>query len=86
MPTSWAAFRRALASPARVQHILASLKDGRAAIVLDTGAASRGSGNANKNRRKSVRQWFVEQDLVEGVIYLPENLFYNTTAREFCSS
>jgi type I restriction enzyme M protein len=63
------------------QHILASLNaKGRAAIVLDTGAASRGSGNANKNKEKTVRQWFVEQDLVEGVIYLPENLFYNTSA------
>ncbi len=63
------------------QHILASLnEDGRAAIVLDTGAASRGSGNVNKNKEKSVRQWFVEQDLIEGVIYLPENLFYNTSA------
>src|SRR5688572_5762739 len=63
------------------QHILASLNaNGRAAIVLDTGAVSRGSGNANKNKEKSVRQWFVEQDLIEGVIYLPENLFYNTTA------
>jgi type I restriction enzyme M protein len=63
------------------QHILASLNArGRAAIVLDTGAASRGSGNANKNKEKSVRQWFVEQDLIEGVVYLPENLFYNTSA------
>ena len=63
------------------QHILASLnKDGRAAIVLDTGAASRGSGNANKNKEKEVRKHFVEQDLVEGVVYLPENLFYNTSA------
>jgi type I restriction enzyme M protein len=63
------------------QHIAVSLnKEGRAAIVLDTGAASRGSGNANKNKEKSVRQWFVEQDLIEGVIYLPENLFYNTSA------
>jgi type I restriction enzyme M protein len=63
------------------QHILASLNgNGRAAIVLDTGAASRGSGNANKNKEKQVRQWFVEQDLIEGVIYLPENLFYNTSA------
>jgi type I restriction enzyme M protein len=53
---------------------------GRAAIVLDTGAASRGSGNANTNKEKDVRKWFVEQDLIEGVIYLPENLFYNTTA------
>ena len=49
-------------------------------MVLDTGAASRGSGNANTNKEKEVRKWFVEQDLVEGVIYLPENLFYNTTA------
>ncbi|MGP1679270.1 MAG: N-6 DNA methylase [Burkholderiales bacterium] len=64
-----------------VQHILASLDDtGRAAIVLDTGAASRGSGNANTNKERDVRRWFVEQDLIEGVIYLPENLFYNTSA------
>jgi type I restriction enzyme M protein len=63
------------------QHILASLNDtGRAAVVLDTGATSRGSGNANKSKERSVRQWFVEQDLIEGVIYLPENLFYNTSA------
>jgi type I restriction enzyme M protein len=64
-----------------VQHILASLGDqGRAAIVLDTGAASRGSGNANSNKERDVRRWFVEQDYIEGVIYLPENLFYNTSA------
>jgi hypothetical protein len=49
-------------------------------VVLDTGAASRGSGNAITNKEKDVRRWFVEQDFVEGVIYLPENLFYNTTA------
>ncbi len=64
-----------------VQIILASLKpQGRAAVVLDTGAASRGSGNANTNKEKDVRRWFVEQDLIEGVIYLPENLFYNTSS------
>ncbi len=64
-----------------MQHILASLNDkGRAAVVLDTGAASRGSGNANTNKEKDVRRWFVEQDMIEGVLYLPENLFYNTTA------
>jgi type I restriction enzyme M protein len=64
-----------------VQHMHASLNaSGRAAVVLDTGAASRGSGNAGTNKEKSVRQWFVENDLVESVLYLPENLFYNTTA------
>jgi type I restriction enzyme M protein len=64
-----------------MQHILASLNNkGRAAVVLDTGAASRGSGNANSNKERDVRRWFVERDLIEGVLYLPENLFYNTTA------
>lgn len=64
-----------------LQHIHASLKDkGRAAIVLDTGAASRGSGSQGDSREKSIRQWFLEHDLIEGVILLPDNLFYNTTA------
>jgi type I restriction enzyme M protein len=64
-----------------VQHMLACLNDtGRAAIVLDTGAASRGSGSSNTGKEKEVRKWFVDNDLIEGVIYLPENLFYNTSA------
>jgi type I restriction enzyme M protein len=63
------------------QIVLASLNEkGRAAVVLDTGAASRGSGGKNRDKERDVRRWFVEQDLIEGVIYLPENLFYNTTA------
>lgn len=63
------------------QHILASLNDqGRAAIVLDTGAVSRGSGSRSSNKEKSVRRVFVEQGVIEGVILLPDNLFYNTTA------
>ena len=64
-----------------VQHILASLKDsGRSAIVLDTGAVSRGSGSKHTDRERDIRKKFVEQDLIEGVVLLPENLFYNTTA------
>lgn len=64
-----------------LQHVHASLKnDGRAAVVLDTGAASRGSGNQGENREKSIRRWFVENDVIEAVILLPDNLFYNTTA------
>jgi type I restriction enzyme M protein len=62
-----------------VQIIFASLNQkGRAAIVLDTGAASRGSGSANRSKERDVRRWFVENDVIEGVIYLPEDLFYNT--------
>ena len=64
-----------------VQHILASLDDdGRAAVVLDTGAVSRGSGSKSSNKEKEVRKAIVEKDWIEGVILLPENLFYNTTA------
>lgn len=64
-----------------VQHMVASLKpSGRMAIVLDTGAVSRGSGNTGTNRERDIRRTFIESDLIEGVILLPENLFYNTTA------
>lgn len=64
-----------------LQHVAASMKNhGRAAVVIDTGAASRGSGSQGENKEKVIRRWFVEQDLVEGVILLPDNLFYNTTA------
>ena len=78
-----------------IQHMAASLNDvsrgsgrggGKMAVVLDTGAVSRGSGNQGSNKERDVRRTFVEGDLVtkgdlvEAVILLPENLFYNTTA------
>jgi len=62
------------------QHMLASLKDnGRMAVILDTGAVSRGSGE-KKDREKEIRKKFIEQDLIEAILLLPENLFYNTGA------
>jgi type I restriction enzyme M protein len=64
-----------------LQHTLTSLKyTGRAAVVLDTGAVTRGSGSRNEDKEKTIRKWFVDHDFVEGVILLPDNLFYNTTA------
>lgn len=64
-----------------LQHTLACLAhDGRAAVVLDTGAVTRGSGSKNEDKERNVRKWFVDRDLIDGVILLPENLFYNTTA------
>ena len=64
-----------------VQHILTSLKEtGRAAIVLAVSAVSRGSGSKQTNRERDIRKRFVENDLIEGVILLPQNLFYNTPA------
>jgi type I restriction enzyme M protein len=64
-----------------VQHMYASLGErGRAGVVLDTGSVSRGSGSKSSDKERDIRAKFVDQDLIEGVVLLPENLFYNTTA------
>jgi type I restriction enzyme M protein len=64
-----------------VQHMAHSLRSGgRMAVVLDTGALSRGSGSKGSNRERDIRKVFVERDLIEAVVVLPENLFYNTPA------
>ncbi|MEM2174327.1 MAG: N-6 DNA methylase [Candidatus Micrarchaeia archaeon] len=58
-----------------IQHMLASTKDnGKVAVVIDTGAVSRGG------REKLIRQRIINADLIESVILLPEKLFYNTGA------
>lgn len=62
-----------------VQHFISKLRDdevgGRAGIVLNgsplfTGAA--GSGESE------IRKWIIEKDLLEGIIALPNDMFYNT--------
>ena len=64
-----------------LQHTVACLTDrGRAAVVLDTGAITRGSGSKHEDRERNIRKWFLDHDLIDGVILLPDNLFYNTTA------
>ena len=64
-----------------LQHTAACLNDrGRAAVVLDTGAVTRGSGSRHEDRERNIRKWFVDRDLIDGVILLPDNLFYNTSA------
>lgn len=56
-----------------VQHMLATLEDdGRMGIVLDNGALFRG-GQEGKIRKK-----VIENDLIEGIIALPPNLFKGT--------
>jgi hypothetical protein len=45
------------------QHVLAALKEGgRAAVVLDTGAVSGGSGSKSANKEKKIRQAFFARD------------------------
>lgn len=64
-----------------LQHALACLDDhGRSAVVLDTGAVARGSGSKNEDKERNIRKWFVDRDLIDGVILLPDDLFYNTSA------
>jgi type I restriction enzyme M protein len=64
-----------------VQHMVASLTStGRAGIVLDTNAVNRGSGAPGNNRERDIRKAVIEADLIEAVVLLPENLFYNTGA------
>lgn len=63
-----------------VQLVLASMSaDSRAAIILPPGAVYRGSGNKSSNVEKNIRRGFIEDDLIEGVILLPANLFYSTS-------
>ena len=64
-----------------LQHTLACLNErGRAAVVLDTGAVTRGSGSKNEDRERNIRKWFVDRDIIDSVVLLPDNLFYNTSA------
>jgi len=64
-----------------IQHMFASLKEnGKLVVVIDTGAVTRGSGSQGTDREKEIRKKFVENDLIEAVILLADNLFYNTTA------
>ncbi|NEB19636.1 type I restriction-modification system subunit M [Streptomyces coelicoflavus] len=58
-----------------VQHMIASMdpKKGRAGVVLPHGVLFRGGQEA------AIRQRVLDDDLLEAVIGLPANLFYNTT-------
>ncbi|MFF4605766.1 N-6 DNA methylase [Streptomyces sp. NPDC001339] len=58
-----------------VQHMIASMdpKKGRAGVVLPNGVLFR------SGQEGAIRQRVVDKDLLEAVIGLPPNLFYNTT-------
>jgi type I restriction enzyme M protein len=46
----------------------------KAAVIFDKGVLFRGG------KEKSIRAKFVDNDLIEAIILLPENIFYNTNA------
>jgi hypothetical protein len=58
-----------------IQLMLASLNEtGKAGVVMDNGVLTR------SRSEKKIRKPVLEEDLVEAVIALPENLFYNTSS------
>lgn len=59
-----------------IQHMLASAKEdgGKVGIVIDNGCLFRGG------KEKIIRNRFLDADLIECVVLLPEKLFYNTGA------
>jgi len=59
-----------------IQHMIASAGDGtgRVGVVIDNGCLFRGG------KERAVRMGFLNADLIESVILLPEKLFYNTGA------
>lgn len=64
-----------------IQHMSASLnRKGKLVIVIDPGTVSRGSGKQGSDKEREIRREFVDRDLIEAVILLPDNLFYNTPA------
>lgn len=62
------------ADMAFIQHAIASLKeDGKAALIITHGTLFRGGAD------KKIRQALLQEDLIEGVIGLPSNLFFSTS-------
>lgn len=62
-----------------LMHLIAKMKSegSRLAIVFNGSPLFSGSPSTNKNE-SSIRQWIIENDMLEAVIALPNQLFYNT--------
>jgi len=64
-----------------IMHLISKMKQdeqgSRLAIVFNGSPLFSGSPSKSKNE-SSVRQWIIENDMLEAVIALPNQLFYNT--------
>jgi type I restriction enzyme M protein len=62
-----------------LMHLISKMKPegSRLAIVFNGSPLFSGSPSATKNE-SSIRQWIIENDMLEAVIALPNQLFYNT--------
>jgi type I restriction enzyme M protein len=62
-----------------LMHLMSKMKSegSRLAIVFNGSPLFSGSPSTTKNE-SSIRQWIIENDLLEAIIALPNQLFYNT--------
>ncbi len=62
-----------------LMHLMSKMKPegSRLAIVFNGSPLFSGSPSSKKNE-SSIRQWIIENDLLEAIIALPNQLFYNT--------
>jgi type I restriction enzyme M protein len=64
-----------------IMHLISKMKQdeqgSRLAIVFNGSPLFSGSPSGSKNE-SSIRQWIIENDMLEAVIALPNQLFYNT--------
>lgn len=67
---------RSMADFAFMLHILYLLSDTGTAAVLDSHSILFRTGNEGK-----IRQWFLENNFIEKVVYVPENQFVDTKIR-----
>ena len=68
-----------------LQHMISKMKSpdeggSRIAIVFNGSPLFNGSPNSGES---AIRRWIIENDWLEGIIGLPENLFYNTGIRTY---
>ena len=59
-----------------MQHAISKLDDnGRAAIITNGSPLFSGGTSSGESQ---IRRWMIENDLIEAIIALPTDLFYNT--------
>ena len=68
-----------------LQHMLSKMKPpeeggSRIAIVFNGSPLFNGGPNSGES---AIRRWIIENDWLEGIVGLPENLFYNTGIRTY---
>jgi len=65
-----------------VQHIVSKLdpEGGRAAIILNSSPLTNGDAGSGESE---IRKWLLEQDLLDAIVALPTEMFYNTGIRTY---